>query len=227
MHTTLTSPRKPPITAENKIILTIQLRDAGKRFNKDWVFRNLDYTFSPTERFAITGSNGSGKSTLLQSLAGYAPLSEGSAEYGIEAEKLYASLSIAAPYLELVEEFTGKEMVRFHQKFKPLKMGVEAILSLVGLKNHGDKYIKYYSSGMKQRLKLALAFFSDTPLMLLDEPCSNLDAEGMAVYHECIQQQPSDRLIIISSNVPEEYSFCGKVLHIADYKPVLNQEEEY
>ncbi len=71
---------------------------------------------------------------------------------------------------------------------------------------------------MKQRVKLAQSIFSDTPVLLLDEPCTNLDAEGVALYRQLINEQSAGRLVIISSNDRQEYDFCGETLNIMDYK---------
>ena len=78
--------------------------------------------------------------------------------------------------------------------------------------------IKYFSSGMKQRLKLALAFCSDTPMLMLDEPTSNLDKQGVEWYLGLVQQFAAGRLTIICSNQEHEYSFCTQHLDISDYK---------
>ena len=111
-------------------------------------------------------------------------------------------------------------MLEFHAGFKPLNPSFthEAILSTVGLESAMNKQIRYFSSGMKQRLKLALAFFSDTPVLLLDEPTTNLDADGIALYRSLIHDHTKARLVIVSSNVKQEYDFCEEVISISDYK---------
>ncbi len=206
----------------------ICLTDAGKRFNRDWIFRHVNYIFETGRSYAITGPNGSGKSTLLQAIAGSMNLSEGSLIYQnkypvtntIDPEKTYQHISIAAPYLELIEEMTAKEFLHFHHQFKPLLSGVTIaeILSIIGLENAADKQIRYFSSGMKQRIKLAQAIFSNAPVLLLDEPCTNLDTSGYQLYHELIVNYCQDKLIIISSNDVQEMNFCIERLHILDYK---------
>lgn len=205
--------------------MRIQLTKAGKRFNRDWIFRNLNFTFLPQKSYAITGANGSGKSTLLQMIAGNINASEGNIEWQlgnteIEADNLFQQLSIAAPYLELIEEMTATEFLQFHQQFKPLLPGtsIKEIVNIVGLEKAASKQIRYYSSGMKQRMKLAQAIFSDTPLLLLDEPCTNLDATGYVLYHQLVRDYMQHRTIIVSSNDVNEYSFCEEVLDIMQYK---------
>lgn len=216
--------------------MQINLTDTGKRYNRDWIFRHVDYTFVPGRSYAITGPNGSGKSTLLQVIAGAVLHSEGKVEYyntktqgnkelngdGSQslspATEAYKELSIAAPYLDLVEEMTATEIIKFHSNFKTLVTGPSEMLARVGLATAANKQVRYFSSGMKQRLKLALAFFSDTQLLLLDEPTANLDAEGAGLYHRLISDYTRNRLVIVSSNDRHEYEFCEEVIQVNSYR---------
>lgn len=205
--------------------MQISLSDTGKRFNREWIFRNLSFRFLPGNSYAITGPNGSGKSTLLQVIAGSVTLSEGTLAYSlaektIDPEKAFQHLSITAPYQELIEEMNLLEFLAFHNKFKPLlpDIAIPELIRIVGLERAAGKQIRYYSSGMKQRVKLAQAIFSDTPCLLLDEPCTNFDAEGIALYHRLIGDYCRNRLVIISSNEPQEYQFCREVIDITHYK---------
>ena len=224
--------------------MTISLSDAGKRFNREWIFRHFTYDFEPDQSYAITGPNGSGKSTLLQVLSGSLMVNEGRIQYlqrgllttvktgdgpsasityqphTIPAEQVYRHVSICAPYLEVVEEMTLAEFLDFHRVFKPCLPGVTVpdIIAQTGLEKAADKQIRYYSSGMKQRVKLAQCIFSDTSIVLLDEPCTNLDAEGIALYHRLISEFCRKRLVIVSSNDKVEYEFCKKKLSILDWK---------
>ena len=199
----------------------ISLIGAGKRFNKDWVFQSLNVDFEQGQHYALIGNNGSGKSTLLQVIAGFTNLSKGTIEWnGADSQSIYEQISIAAPYLELVEELTTLEHFEFHAKFKSLteNISIQEMIQLIGLEKSTHKQIRYFSSGMKQRLKLALAIFSTTPILLLDEPCSNLDKEGYALYKQLIQQYAMQKLIIVGSNDPEEYAFCTQQINLMDYK---------
>jgi len=206
-------------------MVNIRLQKAGKRFNKDWIFKDLDYSFTMGEHYALIGNNGSGKSTLLQIISGYATLSKGTIDWGeYDTNNIFQQISLAAPYLELVEEFTTIEQCLFHDKFKPLRkdLSIEQVIEMIGLKSARNKQIRYFSSGMKQRLKLALAIFSECPILLLDEPCSNLDIEGYALYHELVQKYAKHKLIIVGSNDTQEYDFCTKHINLMDYKVVEN-----
>jgi len=205
--------------------MTISLSDTGKRFNRDWIFRHLSYQFSSGSSYAIVGPNGSGKSTLLQAISGALLINEGSIVYELNGqpiadEKVHRHLSFCAPYLELIEEMTATELLRFHREFKPLLPGIdiENALELAGLAPAAQKQIRYFSSGMKQRLKLIQCFLSDAPVLLLDEPCTNLDKEGIALYRSLLEQYSTKRLVIISSNDPVEYAHCTAQISISDYK---------
>lgn len=205
--------------------MKIKLANVGKRFNREWIFRNLDVEFHSHRSYSITGPNGSGKSTLLQIIAGATTFNEGSIEYffsgkKINEEKLYTHISIAAPYLELVEEMTLMEFLQFHSKLKGWLPGIDSkkIISIINLEDATQKQIRYFSSGMKQRVKLAQSIFSNVPAVLLDEPCTNFDEEGIALYKSLVNNYCSDRLLIVSSNDLQEYDFCQERIDIKNYK---------
>jgi len=204
--------------------MKIVLNNVGRRFNKEWIFRNLSAEFSSGNSYAILGPNGSGKSTLISVLTGSLSPSEGQLSYSsskdIPVEEIYQSISLAAPYLELVETFTLREIIDFNFQFKKYADGVDAqsLISILGLEKSANKEIKYFSSGMKQRTKLGLACCTNSPILFLDEPTSNLDVQGINWYLELIEKFAKDRLTIIGSNQIQEYEFCDTQIQIADYK---------
>jgi ABC-type multidrug transport system ATPase subunit len=192
---------------------------------REWIFRNFTYQFLSGNMYAITGPNGSGKSTLLQVLSGALELNEGKSEWqlkeaDIQPDKVYQNIAIAAPYFELIEEMTAKEFLIFHSSFKGYidNISVTCVIEEAGLLHAADKQIRFFSSGMKQRLKLAQAIFSDVPVILLDEPCTNLDASGFELYYKWIGNYCKNRLVIISSNDKNEYLFCDHQINMQDYK---------
>lgn len=205
--------------------MQIQLTNTGKRYNRDWIFRQCTYTFSAGNSYAIIGPNGSGKSTLLQTIAGAINPSEGSVEFAVDGQRLavddyHKHIALVAPYLEVIEEMTATEFLQFHAAFKPLlpNITIAEIIAIIGLEKNANKQIRYYSSGMKQRIKLAQAIFSDTEVLLLDEPCTNLDVTGYNLYNQLISTYCPHKLIIVSSNDLQEYGFCKALISIADYK---------
>jgi len=202
--------------------MQINVTNLGKRYNREWIFRNFSYVFTAGKKYAITGPNGSGKSTLLQVLASAIIHNEGDVQYTADStfsnEDIYKKMAIAAPYLELIEEMTTLEMLAFHAQFKTLQLPITKIIQIVALENAAHKQIRYFSSGMKQRLKLAQAFFSDTPILFLDEPTTNLDADGIALYRSLINNYTKDKLVIISSNDKQEYDFCDETIALSEFK---------
>lgn len=233
------------LNAIQKVVwMKISLTKAGKRFNRDWIFRNVTYEFTAGNAYAITGPNGSGKSTLLQVIGGALMMSEGELDYQVtdysaagsqvsgnaatasskapksNPDLLFRHISIAAPYLEVIEEMSVTEFLAFHTSFKPFlpAVSIPEAIRVVGLEKAAHKQIRFYSSGMRQRVKLAQAIFSDVPCILLDEPCTNLDAEGIALYQQLIRDYCSNRLVIVSSNDLQEYGFCNETISILDYK---------
>ncbi len=201
--------------------MRITVTEAGKRFNRDWIFRGLNLEFKPGTHYAITGHNGSGKSTLLQCIAGAMHLSEGDISYHnaatvLDKDNWYQHVSICTPYLEVIEEMTATEFLDYHSAFKPMKKGWDTpgMLNEIGLTKAANKQIRHFSSGMKQRVKLAQAFFSETQVLILDEPCSNLDKMGFDLYKKLITQHTADRLVLIGSNDPLEFESCAEVIRL-------------
>lgn len=208
-----------------KQAMKVSLENIGKRFNRDWIFRKINFEFKAQGKYAITGHNGSGKSTLLQILAGAATHSEGTITYSegrrhLPENKIFKKVAIAAPSLQLIEEMNLHEFLDFHGKMKGWMNNIshQQIVADLGLQAAAHLQIRYYSSGMKQRVKLAQAIFSDTPLLLLDEPLSNLDEAGISLYYSLIENFCMHKTVIVSSNDKKEYSFCTHELNIKVYK---------
>jgi ABC-type multidrug transport system ATPase subunit len=206
--------------------VNIVLEETGKKFNSDWIFRNLDYSFEEAHAYAILGRNGSGKSTLLHVISGSLIPTKGRVSYFLNGSEVnvnhvFRHISYAAPYMELIEEFRLSEMLRFHFNFKNLRSGfsIEKIIDLLGFQHDTNKPIRLFSSGMKQRVKLIMAFLSDTPVLLLDEPTTNLDQAGTDWYLNLINDFTKNRTLIICSNLQQvETGFCTGKIFIEDYK---------
>jgi len=202
---------------------SIQLTNIGKRFRYEWIFKKIDYQFELGTAYALLGGNGSGKSTLLQILTGSLTPSAGNIQYKlnqqiIEPENLFEHISWTAPAIEIIEEFTLVELIDFQANFKSFlhQLTTQQIIDLLSLP--ANKEIRYFSSGMKQRVKLALALLADTPFVFLDEPTTNLDEKGIEWYHQLIEEYTKKRLVIVASNQPHEYEFCQKNLNVLEYK---------
>lgn len=206
--------------------MKICLEQAGKRYQRHWVFKDLSYTFEPGGSYALLGANGSGKSTLLRVISGMQTASTGKINYQdrditLPADALFKSLSYCAPGMELPEEMTLREAMEFHFSFKKIIAGltIQDVVEQTGLLDARDKPIEDYSSGMKQRVKLAQAIFSDTPVLLLDEPATNLDEAGVQQYLSWMHRFAKGRLVIIASNDEREYRFCKEQILLSNYLP--------
>jgi ABC-2 type transport system ATP-binding protein len=202
--------------------VNITLSNAGKKYGRNWIFRNFSSSFRDSNNYVIIGPNGSGKSTLLKIISGGATLSEGEIEYSIrdkivKPESIFSSVSIAAPWLDIPEEYTLDEIITFHLKFKPLvnQISVKDSLQIIGLEQTNEKHYKNFSSGMKQRVKLGLAILTDAPLLLLDEPATALDAKSIQWYKDMINEFAKDRTILVfSNNREEEFGYCNEKLFL-------------
>ena len=208
----------------NKIVL----ENTAKRYIKEWVFRDLSYTFEKNNAYVLLGSNGSGKSTLLQVVSSYLSPTKGKVQFFnddklIESSSIYKKISLATPYMELPEEFTLSEVIDFHLKFKSFRTNIskDDFIEICYLENARNKVVSNFSSGMKQRLKLALAILSDTDGLFLDEPTSNLDKKGIEWYKQLISDNLEGRIVVVCSNhIEEEYFFCNEQIQIEDYKNI-------
>lgn len=184
--------------------------------------RNLSQTIESGQKLVILGANGSGKSTLLKIISGLSFPTEGEVKYKlndeeVRGEDVYKHLVYAAPYAEIFEQFTTDEMLNIHRKFKSFynNMSNAEIAERIFLTKHLHQAVEVFSSGMKQRLKLALAFFTKSDLLLLDEPLSNLDEKGRLWYQESMKEFQFNRTIVICSNhQKEEYSFCDHSINL-------------
>jgi ABC-type multidrug transport system ATPase subunit len=207
--------------------MEIKCQQVGKHFNYQWVFRKLKYTFQTGKRYLIKGPNGSGKTTLLRIVAGQLSPSQGIVTYHnstgekLSPDQYYRYISYAAPYLELIEQFTLRESIRFHQRFQPFRDGMtkQEWLKKTELQASANKPLKYFSSGMLQRTRLGLALYSKVPFILLDEPLTNLDATAQEWYKKQVTELKSEKkALIICSNQPAEHAYCEKELTLTDYQ---------
>ena len=204
--------------------MTLTAENLSKRFNREWIFRNFSFSFKEGQ-YAILGPNGSGKSTLLQVLWGQLPVSSGAVSYhdGIQpvpVEEIFRSLTIAAPYMDLIEELTLSEILQFHFSFKKPRdqQDTESLMERMELTHARDKQVGHFSSGMKQRLRLGLALMSEVPLVFLDEPTTNLDKASTAWYWAQFNALPPKTTVFIASNHESEYPAGATKINLSDYK---------
>lgn len=203
--------------------ITIQLFEISKKYYTHVLYKNLNLTISPNDRVVITGNNGSGKSTLLKIIIGLVSPTHGKVTYSIhhnliDKNKWHNYLSVAAPYMGLIEEFSVNELLEHLFIFRHYQAEKKQLIELLELPKYIHQPIKYFSSGMKQKLRLLLAITDDAPIVLLDEPISNLDATNTRWYSRMIEQFAMHKTILVFSNFQQdEYFFCNQQINLADY----------
>jgi len=205
--------------------MEILFSKVGRRYKFDWIFKDIDFKFNSGKIYALKGPNGSGKSTFLKILSGQLSPSSGNVTYNdngknIETALVYQKVSFAGPYIDLIEELNLDELIDFHFKFKKPVQGIaqSEIINLIGLKHAAKKEIQFYSSGMKQRVKLGLSILSDSAILLLDEPATNLDQEGQDWFKDLLAKHCKERLVIVASNEASDFALCTDSIDIRDYK---------
>lgn len=200
--------------------MEILVQNLSKKFRQEFIIRQFNFTFLSGNSYAITGPNGSGKSTLLQLIAQFTLPNEGKVEMlGVDPEFVYSQLTYAAPYVELIEEYTLTEHLEILLKnnYLPASVNLDVLEDFIDLHPGKFKQIKNYSSGMRQKIKLGFALLSDRPVLLLDEPTTNFDEQAKNWFFNRLEQQ-RHKLIIIASNESREIEFCQEKIAIQDFK---------
>jgi heme exporter protein A len=193
-----------------------------KRYNRRKIFSNINFNLRENDSLAITGRNGSGKSTLLKIISGALSPTEGEISLTIENKNVAASdrftlVGFVAPYLQLYDEFTALENLRLLRRIRGIRTSDETMLALlrrVNLFDRRNDFVRTYSSGMKQRLKYAFALLHEPPVLLLDEPASNLDDEGIATVRQIIEEQKKKGILIIATNEQHDAELCQQTIDL-------------
>ena len=214
---------------------TVELncRDIEKRYFEKNVFKGVSFNLKETYSLAVTGRNGKGKSTLLKILAGLISKSAGEIELKISGKEIlkenqFFEIGFIAPYLQLYDELTAYENLEFFYNLKvAAKKGgelpkdkkefINSLLEKVNLFSRRDDFIKDYSSGMKQRAKLAFSVINTPSLLIMDEPRTNLDSEGVEIAYSIAEEQKKRGILIIATNEKEDTSLCTQILNIEEY----------
>lgn len=188
-------------------LFKIEVNDISKRFGYQWILKNINLEFENNTIYSIAGANGSGKSTFIKILSGYLSPSSGKINFRSGTEimtvsDIYKHINLVAPYTDLINEFTLKEMFEFHKKFKQMAtdMTYQKFIHIIELPDQKDKPLGAFSSGMKQKIQLALALLSETSVLLLDEPTSFLDEQAKIWFANLLTSSSNNRLIVIASN---------------------------
>jgi len=202
--------------------MKIELHLLEKSYQKKVIFQNLTTSFESGHRYGIAGNNGSGKSTLLKIIAGFITPNSGTASYTLDekiipVEDIFQHITYAAPYLDLPVDLNFYELLDFHFSIKQrvLSLSNEAINEHFQLPTHIP--IRQFSSGMQQRVKLALAFFTQSDLILLDEPTETLDEQGFKSYLDLLQNFCQDRTTLIASNKDKDFILCENLIRVSEF----------
>ena len=209
----------------------ITLDNCGKNYHRSWLFRGIHLHIPIQQedqtalRLAVLGANGAGKSTFTLMLAGQTDPTEGEISWhdgqgkALSQSRWHEFIALASPGMELPEEFTLSEWFEFHGKIKGFqpRVSMDVILDLCGFsQTTRTKQILTFSSGMKQRTKLGLAFCANTNILLLDEPLSNLDSKGYEWYRNVPRNLLENRIVIVGSNLEgDETGFCRHNIRMA------------
>lgn len=194
----------------------------GKTFNRRKIFSGIEFVLHEGESLAIAGRNGSGKSTLLKILAGVLSPTRGTVALSLHGTTVapaerFTAIGMVSPYLQLYDEFTGWENLDFLRRIRAIEVpdsDLTDLLRRVNLLPRKDDEVRTYSSGMKQRLKYAFALLHRPPLLLLDEPASNLDAEGIETVRGIIADQKGRGALIIATNDPADIEYCDRTIDL-------------
>jgi heme exporter protein A len=188
-------------------MMRIEARGLRKVFNRRVIFRDVSFSLGEGEVLLVTGRNGSGKSTLVKIISHVLSPSAGTVEFALDGAPVRGMvvrhLGLVSPYLQLYDEFTAAEHLRFAMTIRGLRpdpAGADDVLRRVGLHHRKEDAVRTYSSGMKQRLKYAFALLHRPPVLLLDEPMSNLDAEGVAMVRGLMEEQRGKGVLVVATN---------------------------
>ena len=203
--------------------MKIELKDLSKRYTHTWVLKKINYVFGSSGIYGITGLNGSGKSTLMQIISSHLSPTLGTIKYSdaedreINKDAVYSRISFSAPYISPLDNLNLDESISFHTTFRKFKsdIGPNGFKELLEFSFKEDQYVKYYSSGMKKRLSLALSILTVSDLILLDEPGSYLDEQGKKWFHALLKKYKEESTVIISSNEKEDLKSCRQFLSLS------------
>jgi heme exporter protein A len=202
-----------------------------KNFGRRLIFDNLSFGYSVAGIYGISGPNGSGKSTLVKIIAGITAQSSGNLIHKINnkeiiAEKLHNYIGFVSPYLILYDEFNAVENLKFISEIRGIKYnspGADELLEMFKIYTRRNDPVKAYSSGMKQRLKFVFALLHSPPLLILDEPTSNLDSSGKDIVYNLIAKESESKIILVASNEENDLKSCSSIIDLENYKH-LQQE---
>jgi len=210
--------------------ISLKCENLDKSFLNKVVFKEVGFELLNGSSIAVTGRNGSGKSTLLKVIANLLIPNKGKVtltnnDEKVASEKFHFYVGMIAPYINLYDELTALENLEFFFDLKCKTNGsierkdyLKELLNRVNLYSRRNDEVKNFSSGMKQRMKLAFAIINDPPVLIMDEPRTNLDTEGIDLIYRTAEEKRKNGILILATNEPEDTKLCEKIISIEDYK---------
>ncbi|MFN8281482.1 MAG: ABC transporter ATP-binding protein [Saprospiraceae bacterium] len=197
-------------------------RGLFKRYDSGrWILRDLNLHLYAGKRYGIAGGNGSGKSTLISLMAGLSMPTKGEVSHCIAGTMIepmlwHRHMSMAAPYADLFDYLNVLEILEYSAKFKPWVEGLSTgdVVRICKFEGRESLLTKQLSSGMKQRLRLGMAILTQSNLLLLDEPLTNLDQENQNWFEELIARHSQERCVVIASNDLEDFARADEMINL-------------
>jgi heme exporter protein A len=196
----------------------------SKEFNRKLIVENISFELDKGDSLALVGRNGAGKSTLAKILCGLLSPSRGTVALAVDGHAvaypghIYPHVGFVAPYINLYDEFSGIENLNLCARIRNHAVHpgerIEELLKRFSLFEKRNDELRTYSSGMKQRLKYCAALLHEPPLLVLDEPCANLDEEGIAVVRDVMRHQKDAGILIIATNDKDDLAFAASIVTV-------------
>jgi ABC-type multidrug transport system ATPase subunit len=203
-------------------MISLHVEQLSKYFGKNLVWENISFHHE-SGVLGIEGPNGSGKSTLLKCLSGLLSPSSGTVSWQncgqqLEIQAVKHQIGYAAPYISLYRELSIIENLQFLSKLRKNKIKealLRQLLERVELDHSSDKPYGNLSTGQQQRARLAAALFTNPPVLMLDEPGSNLDEQGRSLISDIVARARDEKkLVILASNNPDELALCDRIFSV-------------
>jgi heme exporter protein A len=206
--------------------VTLELENIRKEFSRRVIFDKIGFRLSNGNSLAITGINGSGKSTLVKIIAGIISPTRGAVTLTADGREITLNryhdyIGFVAPYIQLYDEFSALENLRFFERIRgrtPDTEYINYLLERVVLYSRRHDDVRTYSSGMKQRLKYAFALLHRPPILIFDEPRSNLDRHGIATVYSVMEEQKENGMLILATNDQEDLSYAETILNLDEVR---------
>lgn len=197
----------------------IKIENLTKKFGEAVVLNDISMTLEAGKIYGLVGRNGSGKTMLLKHILGFVKPTSGRIE--IEGKEIGKDIDMPQNVGAIIEnpgflpEYSGFKNLKFLAMIrgKIKDQEIRDAIRMVGLDPDSKKHVGKYSLGMRQRLGIAQALMENPDILLLDEPLSGLDNDGVAEMHQVLlQQKEKGKLIVLASHSKEDIAvLCDEV----------------